>query len=62
MHNFIPGFELMGSVSNFFHDFEDKRQVIEWRNLVYHIAVRYIGEFDDTFVPSRIQTLGNIWV
>uniref|UniRef100_A0A8C6ULE9 Alpha-L-iduronidase n=1 Tax=Neogobius melanostomus TaxID=47308 RepID=A0A8C6ULE9_9GOBI len=36
-----PGFELMGSVSNFFTDFEDKSQVTEWRNLVYKIAKRY---------------------
>ena len=41
---FVPGFELMGSVSNYFTDFEDKRQVLEWRNLVYLIAKRYIGE------------------
>ncbi|KAE8292549.1 Alpha-L-iduronidase [Larimichthys crocea] len=40
-----PGFELMGSVSNYFTDFEDKSQVIEWRNLVYLIAKRYIDRF-----------------
>lgn len=34
----------MGSVSNYFTDFEDKSQVFEWRNLVYLIAKRYIGE------------------
>lgn len=34
----------MGSVSNFFTDFEDKRQVVEWRNLVYLTARRFIGE------------------
>lgn len=38
------GFELMGSVSNFFTDFEDKRQVVEWRNLVYLTARRFISE------------------
>ncbi|XP_071338265.1 alpha-L-iduronidase isoform X2 [Trachinotus anak] len=38
-----PGFELMGSVSNYFTDFEDKSQVVEWRNLIYLIAKRYIG-------------------
>nr|XP_054587267.1 alpha-L-iduronidase isoform X2 [Nothobranchius furzeri] len=37
-----PGFELMGSVSNYFTDFENKSQVVEWRNLVYLIAKRYI--------------------
>lgn len=38
----------MGSVSNFFYNFEDKQQVVEWRNLVYHTAMRYIGELDNT--------------
>ncbi|XP_068594599.1 alpha-L-iduronidase [Brachionichthys hirsutus] len=37
-----PGFELMGSVSSYFTDFEDKSQVLEWRNLVRLIAQRYI--------------------
>lgn len=40
----FSGFELMGSVSNYFTDFEDKSQVMEWRNLVYLTAKRYIGE------------------
>uniref|UniRef100_A0A8D0A068 Alpha-L-iduronidase n=1 Tax=Sander lucioperca TaxID=283035 RepID=A0A8D0A068_SANLU len=40
-----PGFELMGSVSNYFTDFEDKSQVVEWRNLVYLIAKRYIDKY-----------------
>uniref|UniRef100_A0A671UD59 Alpha-L-iduronidase n=1 Tax=Sparus aurata TaxID=8175 RepID=A0A671UD59_SPAAU len=40
-----PGFELMGSVSNYFTDFEDKSQVIEWRNLVYLVAKRNIDKF-----------------
>ncbi len=44
LHVLVSGFELMGSVSNYFTDFEDKSQVIEWRNLVYLIAKRYIGE------------------
>ncbi|XP_029017214.1 alpha-L-iduronidase isoform X2 [Betta splendens] len=35
----------MGSVSNYFTDFEDKSQVIEWRNLVYLTAVRYIEKY-----------------
>lgn len=34
----------MGSVSNYFTDFEDKSQVMEWRNLVYLVAKRNIGE------------------
>ncbi|CAL1616364.1 unnamed protein product [Knipowitschia caucasica] len=40
-----PGFELMGSVLNFFTDFEDKSQVFEWRNLIYQIAKRYIDKY-----------------
>uniref|UniRef100_A0A7N6A8Y9 Alpha-L-iduronidase n=1 Tax=Anabas testudineus TaxID=64144 RepID=A0A7N6A8Y9_ANATE len=40
-----PGFELMGSVSNYFTDFENKSQVAEWRNLVYLIASRYIDKY-----------------
>ncbi|XP_056603372.1 LOW QUALITY PROTEIN: alpha-L-iduronidase [Triplophysa dalaica] len=40
-----PGFELMGSVSNTFSNFEDKRQVTEWRNLVYLTAKRYMLKY-----------------
>ncbi|XP_017269987.1 alpha-L-iduronidase [Kryptolebias marmoratus] len=40
-----PGFELMGSVSNYFTDFENKSQVVEWRNLVYLTAKRYIDRY-----------------
>lgn len=40
-----PGFELMGSVSNYFTDFEDKLQVIKWKNFIYLIAKRYIDEY-----------------
>ncbi|XP_043828849.1 alpha-L-iduronidase isoform X2 [Dromiciops gliroides] len=39
----IPGFELMGSPSGYFTDFEDKKQVYEWKNLVTLLAKRYIG-------------------
>ncbi|XP_030647534.1 alpha-L-iduronidase [Chanos chanos] len=45
-HNGLkPGFELMGSVSNAFSNFEDQKQVAEWRNLVYLTAKRYIGKY-----------------
>ncbi|RVE68609.1 hypothetical protein OJAV_G00093360 [Oryzias javanicus] len=40
-----PGFELMGSVSNYFNDFENKSQVVEWKNLVYLTAKRYIDKY-----------------
>lgn len=33
----------MGSPSGRFTDFEDKRQVFEWKNLVSLLARRYIG-------------------
>ncbi|XP_024600758.1 alpha-L-iduronidase isoform X2 [Neophocaena asiaeorientalis asiaeorientalis] len=41
----VPGFELMGSPSGRFTDFEDKRQVFEWKNLVSLLARRYIGRY-----------------
>ncbi|XP_021566588.1 alpha-L-iduronidase [Carlito syrichta] len=41
----FPGFELMGSPSGRFTDFEDKRQVFEWKNLVSLLARRYIGRY-----------------
>ncbi|XP_014388967.1 PREDICTED: alpha-L-iduronidase isoform X2 [Myotis brandtii] len=34
----LPGFELMGSPSGHFTDFEDKRQVFEWKELVSLLA------------------------
>ncbi|XP_053727696.1 alpha-L-iduronidase [Synchiropus splendidus] len=45
MNGLKPGFELMGSVSNYFTDFEDKAQVVAWRNLVYQLAQRYIDRY-----------------
>lgn len=50
------GFELMGSVSGFFTDFEDKRQVFEWRNLVFLTASRFIGE-----LPSSLEGVTTCW-
>uniref|UniRef100_A0A8C1FJW1 Alpha-L-iduronidase n=2 Tax=Cyprinus carpio TaxID=7962 RepID=A0A8C1FJW1_CYPCA len=47
-----PGFELMGSVSNSFSNFEDKSQVTEWRKLVYLIAERYIRKYGLGFVSQ----------
>ncbi|XP_030741285.1 alpha-L-iduronidase isoform X1 [Echinops telfairi] len=41
----LPGFELMGSPSGRFTDFEDKQQVFEWRNLVLLLARRYIDRY-----------------
>lgn len=42
-HPSVAGFELMGSPSGHFTDFEDKWQVFEWRELVSLLARRYIG-------------------
>ncbi|KAL4660837.1 alpha-L-iduronidase [Arapaima gigas] len=47
-----PGFELMGSVSNYFTDFEDKRQVAAWKNLVYLTARRYIEKYGLDYVSQ----------
>ncbi|KAG9337928.1 hypothetical protein JZ751_027421 [Albula glossodonta] len=47
-----PGFELMGSVSNYFTNFEDKQQVVEWRNLVYLTARRYIEKYGLGYVAE----------
>ncbi|XP_012928532.1 alpha-L-iduronidase isoform X9 [Heterocephalus glaber] len=41
----LPGFELMGSPSGHFTDFEDKQQVFEWKDLVSVLARRYIGRY-----------------
>ncbi|XP_072476015.1 alpha-L-iduronidase isoform X2 [Notamacropus eugenii] len=41
----IPGFELMGSPSGYFTDFDDKKQVYEWRDLVTLLAKRYIEKY-----------------
>ncbi|XP_037685119.1 LOW QUALITY PROTEIN: alpha-L-iduronidase [Choloepus didactylus] len=41
----LPGFELMGSPSGHFTDFEDKEQVFEWKDLVSLLAKRYIGRY-----------------
>ncbi|KAM6150942.1 alpha-L-iduronidase isoform 2-T2 [Erethizon dorsatum] len=41
----LPGFELMGSPSGHFTNFEDKQQVFEWKNLVSILARRYIGRY-----------------
>ncbi|XP_028658424.2 alpha-L-iduronidase [Erpetoichthys calabaricus] len=47
-----PGFELMGSVSGFFTDFEDKKQLLEWKNLVSLVANRYINKYGLEYVSQ----------
>ncbi|XP_030368687.1 alpha-L-iduronidase isoform X3 [Strigops habroptila] len=44
-YKLIPGFELMGNPSGYFIDFEDKEQVIRWRNLITLLASRYIDRY-----------------
>ncbi|KAG9480607.1 hypothetical protein GDO78_012197 [Eleutherodactylus coqui] len=41
----VPGFELMGSPSGYFTNFEDKVQVFEWRQLIFLTAKRYIEKY-----------------
>lgn len=43
--NLNPGFELMGSPSKYFKDFDDDKQVMEWMEFVENLAKRYIGMF-----------------
>ncbi|XP_062827618.1 alpha-L-iduronidase isoform X2 [Anolis carolinensis] len=40
-----PGFELMGSPSGYFTDFEDKKQVRQWKDLITQLAQRYIERY-----------------
>ncbi|XP_066566970.1 alpha-L-iduronidase isoform X2 [Amia ocellicauda] len=47
-----PGFELMGSVAGYFTDFEDKSQVMEWKNLITLIAKRYIDKYGLGYVSQ----------
>ncbi|XP_051026089.1 alpha-L-iduronidase [Acomys russatus] len=48
----LPGFELMGSPSGHFTDFEDKQQVFEWKDLVSVLARRYIDRYGLTHVSK----------
>ncbi|NWW46993.1 IDUA iduronidase, partial [Pedionomus torquatus] len=41
----IPGFELMGNPSGYFSDFENKEQVVKWRDLITLLASRYIDRY-----------------
>ncbi|XP_029458207.1 alpha-L-iduronidase isoform X2 [Rhinatrema bivittatum] len=47
-----PGFELMGNPSGYFTDFEDKIQVLAWKNLVSTIAKRYIDRYGLKYVSK----------
>ncbi|KAJ8320288.1 hypothetical protein KUTeg_001875 [Tegillarca granosa] len=47
-----PGFELMGSPSNFFNDFENKTQLYLFKGLVHELAQRYINIYGYDYVRS----------
>ncbi|XP_054842405.1 alpha-L-iduronidase isoform X2 [Eublepharis macularius] len=47
-----PGFELMGSPSGYFTDFEDKEQVIQWKSLIAQLAKRYIERYGLKYVAQ----------
>lgn len=51
-NDLVPGFELMGSPSGYFTDFEDKVQVKEWQHLIYSTAKRYIEKYGLSHVSS----------
>lgn len=39
-----PGFEVMGNPSNYFTDFENHEQVVQWKNFIQDLATHYIGK------------------
>uniref|UniRef100_A0A4W3IQ87 Alpha-L-iduronidase n=3 Tax=Callorhinchus milii TaxID=7868 RepID=A0A4W3IQ87_CALMI len=47
-----PGFELMGNPSGYFTNFEEKVQVIEWKNLITLLAKRYIDMYGEAYVSK----------
>lgn len=49
-----PGFELMGNPSSLFSNFEDKVQLINWRDLVTETAQRYIGN-RNVFIEKKLR-------
>ncbi|ELK24413.1 Alpha-L-iduronidase [Myotis davidii] len=48
----LPGFELMGSPSGYFTDFEDKGQVFAWKELVSLLARRCLWTYEVQFSPD----------
>lgn len=47
-----PGFEIMGNPSQYFNDFENETQVMQWRDLVNIIAKRYIDKYGLQYVQQ----------
>ncbi|KAK3717330.1 hypothetical protein QZH41_011573, partial [Actinostola sp. cb2023] len=40
-----PGFELMGNPSNYFTDFDDKKQIYDWRELIRSLGIHLIERY-----------------
>ncbi|XP_062902585.1 alpha-L-iduronidase isoform X2 [Mobula hypostoma] len=47
-----PGFELMGDPSGYFTNFEDKKQVVEWKKMITFLAQRYIDKYSLAYVSK----------
>ncbi|XP_072112195.1 alpha-L-iduronidase isoform X2 [Mobula birostris] len=47
-----PGFELMGDPSGYFTNFEDKKQVVEWKKMITFVAQRYIDKYSLAYVSK----------
>lgn len=47
-----PGFEIMGNPSNYFTDFENHEQVVQWKNFIQDLATHYIDQYGLGFVSK----------
>lgn len=47
-----PGFELMGNPSNYYSNFENETQVLQWKSLIKSIAYRYINKYGYNYVSA----------
>lgn len=52
VNGLFPGFELMGTLNNFFNDFENRTQLILWKDLVKQIAERYLKKYGLQYVQQ----------
>ncbi|XP_054164802.1 alpha-L-iduronidase-like [Oppia nitens] len=51
-YNLKPGFELMGNPSNIYNDFENKTQIIQWKEMVQQMIRRYIKKFGLNYIKQ----------
>jgi len=51
-HGLKPGFELMGNPSNYFQNFETKRELKEWKKLITALVKRYIIIYGQEYVSE----------